>query len=184
MRQDGRLIPWEACQTLNGSWGYDRDNTDFKSPDLLVRMLVDTVAKGGNLLLNVGPDGRGRLDPVAVDTLAAIGRWMSLHSRAIHGAGPSDLQPPTDCRYTLRGNRLYLHLFAWPYEAVHLPGLAGRVRHAQFLHDASQVRTEVLPVGHESALTDAIGGPALTLWLPVRRPDVAVPVIELFLAED
>jgi alpha-L-fucosidase len=182
--QDGRPVPWEACQTLNGSWGYDRDNTDVKSPDLLVRMLIDTVAKGGNLLLNVGPDGRGRFDPAALDTLAAIGRWMSLHARAIHGAGPSDLRPPTDCRYTRRGNRLYLHLFAWPYEAVHLPGLAGRVRYAQFLHDASQLRTEVLPPGHESALADATGGDPLTLWLPVRRPDVAVPVVELFLTED
>ncbi len=46
---------WEACQTLNGSWGYDRDNLEWKPPGLLVRMLVDGVSKDGNLLLNVGP---------------------------------------------------------------------------------------------------------------------------------
>lgn len=178
----GRPVLWEACQTINGSWGYDRDNTDFKSPELLLRMLVDTVAKGGNLLLNVGPDARGRFDPAAVDTLRGIGRWMSLNDKAIHGAGPSEYPAPPDCRYTQRGNRLYLHLFAWPYEAVHLVGLAGKVRYAQFLHDSSQVRTEVLPPGHESAVATPDGN-ALTLWLPVRRPDVAIPVIELFLDE-
>src|SRR5262245_30226107 len=69
---DGRRVVWEACQTLNGSWGYDRDNLDWKSPDLLVRMLVDSVSKGGNLLLNVGPTARGAFDPRARATLAAI----------------------------------------------------------------------------------------------------------------
>jgi alpha-L-fucosidase len=58
-------VVWAANQTLNGSWGYDRDITLFKSPDLLIRMLIDGVAKGGNLLLNVGPNGRGELDPTA-----------------------------------------------------------------------------------------------------------------------
>src|SRR6266568_8437082 len=58
---DGRRVTWEACHTLNGSWGYDRDNLDWKSPELLVRMLIDTVSKGGNLLLNVGPTARGNL---------------------------------------------------------------------------------------------------------------------------
>jgi alpha-L-fucosidase len=180
----GRPAPWEACQTINGSWGYDRDNADAKSPDLLLRMLVDTVAKDGNLLLNVGPTGRGVLDPVAVETLAAVGRWMARHDRAIHGAGPSTFTPPPDCRYTQRGDRLYLHLFAWPFEAVHLPGLAGRVRYAQLLHDASEVRFEVLPA--TAAHMTAAAGPGadtLTLNLPVRRPDVAIPVVELFLDE-
>jgi alpha-L-fucosidase len=177
---------WEACQTINGSWGYDRDNITAKSPDLLLRMLVDTVAKDGNLLLNVGPTARGELDPVAVDTLRAIGQWMSRHGRAIHGAGPSAYTPPPDCRYTQRGNRLYLHLFAWPFEAVHLPGLAGRVEYAQLLHDASEVPMEVLSTDAESHMTSAAGtgDDTLTLWLPVRRPDVAIPVVELFLRED
>ena len=69
----GELVVWEACQTLNGSWGYDRDNTSFKDPDLLVRMLVDTMSKGGNLLLNIGPDGRGAIPVRDAGTLAALG---------------------------------------------------------------------------------------------------------------
>ena len=66
MEIDGRPVPWEACQTLNGSWGYFRDNQNDKPVDLLVRMLVDGVSKNGNLLLNVGPTGRGNFDPWAV----------------------------------------------------------------------------------------------------------------------
>jgi alpha-L-fucosidase len=184
MTRGGRPVLWEACQTLNGSWGYDRENRDYKSVGLLLRMLVDTVAKDGNLLLNVGPTARGEVDPVAVQTLGGIGRWMRLHARSIHGAGPSDFMPPPDCRYTQRGNRLYLHLFAWPFDAVHLPGLAGRVVYAQFLHDASEIEREVSDPGDRHAYATAPAGQppgTLTLLLPTRPPDVEIPVIELFL---
>jgi alpha-L-fucosidase len=179
----GRPVPWEACQTLNGSWGYDRDNLDWKPVDMLVRMLVDTVSKDGNLLLNVGPNGRGEMDERAIATLRGIGRWMRLHERSIVGAGPSALRPPADCRYTQRGDRLYLHVFAWPFGHLHLPELAGRVRYAQFLHDASEVRRQVVDPGQDAHKTSLGGLPpgTLTLQLPVQRPDVAVPVIELFL---
>nr|WP_268958141.1 alpha-L-fucosidase [Occultella glacieicola] len=183
MERDGAPVVWEACQTLNGSWGYDRDNHDYKAPDLLVRMLIDGVAKDGNLLLNVGPTGRGDLDPRAVESLAGIGAWMDTHARAIRGAGATDLVPPPDARYTRAGDRLYLHLFAWPFGHVHLPGLAGKVRYAQFLHDASEVAySEIDP--DQAGWNTTPDGPApgtLTLTLPVRRPDVAVPVVELFL---
>jgi alpha-L-fucosidase len=183
MLAGGRPVPWEACQTLNGSWGYDRGNLDWKPVDLLVRMLVDTVSKDGNLLLNVGPNGRGEMDERAIATLRGIGRWMRRHERSIIGAGPSAFRPPADCRYTQRGNRLYLHIFSWPLRHLHLPGLAGPVRYAQFLHDASEVRRHVAEPGQAAHGTSPGGQPegTLTLELPVQRPDVAVPVIELFL---
>jgi len=174
---------WEACQTLNGSWGYDRDNLDWKSPELLIRMLVDGVSKDGNLLLNVGPTGRGALDERALSTLRSIGRWMRLHGRSVYGAGPSSFTPPPDCRYTQRGDRLYLHLFAWPFRHVHLPGLAGRVGYAQLLHDGSEVATEVIDPSAAAQNTTIRGSSAdtLTLLLPVQPPPVALPVVELFL---
>jgi alpha-L-fucosidase len=176
---------WEACQTLNGSWGYDRDNHDWKEPDLLIRMLVDGVSKGGNLLLNVGPNGRGELEPKAVETLEAIGDWTRRQGRSVYGAGPSDFGPPPDVRYTQRGDRLYAHLMAWPFQHLHLPGLAGRVEYAQLLNDASQIRMEVIDPDQAGQLTTVggVGADTLTLTLPVRRPDVAVPVVELFLRE-
>ncbi|WP_326614784.1 alpha-L-fucosidase [Streptomyces anulatus] len=185
MTSGGRPVLWEACQTLNGSWGYDRDNLDRKSPDLLVRMLVDGVSKGGNLLLNVGPTGRGHLDPRDTAALAEVGRWMDLHERSVRGCGPSPFTPPADCRYTQRGDRLYVHLFAWPLRHLHLPGLDGRVRYAQLLNDASEVvRVQVDP--DRPAVNTQMGGqPAgtLTLRLPVQRPDTPVPVIELHLTD-
>ncbi|MGW3353529.1 alpha-L-fucosidase [Nonomuraea rubra] len=184
LTRDGAEVMWEACHTLNGSWGYDRDNHDYKSPDLLVRMLVQSVTCGGNLLLNVGPTGRGALDPRAAGTLRAIGAWTSLHARAVYGAGPSTFEPPANALYTQRGDRLYLHLLAWPLKHVHLPGLAGRVRYAQLLHDGSEVRAQELDGGdheHNNLAPPGREPGTLTLTLPVVRPDVLLPVVELVL---
>jgi alpha-L-fucosidase len=108
---------------------------------------------------------------------------MRLHEPAIRGAGASAFTPPPDARYTQAGNRLYLHLFAWPMGHAHLPGLAGRVAYARMLHDHSEVRT-VTPEHTELIQHQASGQPegTLTLLLPIQRPDVAVPVVELILA--
>jgi alpha-L-fucosidase len=183
MAVDGQPVLWEACQTLNGSWGYDRDNHDWKSPDQFVRMLVDGVSKDGNLLLNVGPTGRGTFDSRATATLRAIGEWTALHGRSIYGAGPSAYVPPPDCRYTERGDRLYLHLFAWPFRHVHLAGLADRVEYAQLLNDGSEIAVTVVSPGQRAQNTTMGGLPegTVTLTVPVQRPEVAVPVIEIFL---
>jgi len=183
MEVDGKPVVWEACQTLNGSWGYDRDNLDWKPVEMLAHMLVDTVSKGGNLLLNVGPNGRGELEPRALERLRGLGAWMRLHHRSIYGCSASAFTPPPDCRFTQNGDRLYLHLFAWPFRHVHLDGLAGRVEYAQLLHDASEVRMQVIDLAQQVQNTSMGGLSAgtLTLELPVQKPPVAVPVIELFL---
>jgi alpha-L-fucosidase len=185
LEANGRPIVWEACQTLNGSWGYDRDNLDWKPVDMLVRMLIDTVSKGGNLLLNVGPNARGTFEPRAVERLCGIGEWLRLHGRAIYGCTASDFTPPADCRYTQNGERLYLHLFAWPFRHVHLAGLAGRVEYAQLLNDASEINMSVIDPAQQAQNTTMGGLPpgTLTLELPVQPPPVTVPVVELFLRE-
>jgi alpha-L-fucosidase len=183
---DGRAVAWESNNTMNGSWGYDRDNHAFKSADMLVRMLVNNVSLGGNLLLNVGPDGRGRIDPLSSEALESVGAWMELHSRAIYGCGPSRYAPPSDIRYTQNGNRLYAHILAWPQGFLHLPELAEHVAYAQLLQDASEVDRQVIPPDQVADTTILPGQPkgTLTLTLPTRKPDVAVPVIELFLREE
>lgn len=182
----GERQVWEACQTMNGSWGYHRDNTDQKSAAMLVEMLADSVSMDGNMLLNIGPDGRGAIAPPDEHTLAEIGEWMLLHRDAIVGAGHAALTPPREGVYTRRGDRLYLHLFRWPMGAVHLPGLADRVRFARLLNDGSWLRTSVIdPDQAASNMTPA--GEAegtLTVHLPIRRPDVLVPVIELRLTDE
>ena len=168
LRVDGEPVVWEACQTFSGSWGYHRDEATWKSPAQLIQMLVNTVACGGNLLMNVGPTARGTFDDRAVAALGVYRDWMRLHARAIYGCTQSEHQAPPDCRLTQRGDHLYLHVFAWPFRRLHLDGLAGRVEYAQLLHDASEI-----------PFTAA--GDTLALELPVRKPDVVVPVIELFL---
>ena len=177
----GEPALWEACQTFSGSWGYHRDEHTWKSVEQLVVMLVDTVSKGGNLLLNVGPTGRGEIDDRALDRLRGIGRWMRRHAASIYGCteAPATIVAPRDSRLTYNPttNRLYLHLLHWPAQPLVWPGMKDRVRWARLLHDGSELQapTDVL-----SALRPP-SPDELQLDLPVRRPDVTVPVIELAL---
>ncbi len=180
--RNGKRVTWETCQTLNGSWGYDRDNHNWKSPELLLSLLVDSVSKGGNLLLNVGPTGRGEFQPEARDTLATIGEWMRRHSRAIYGCTASNYQPPADCRYTQRGDRLYLHILNWPLGHLHLSGMAGKIEFARFLHDGSEIAfkdADPAAIAQNTDMPEEEGDTILTI--PTVRPSVAVPVIELLL---
>jgi alpha-L-fucosidase len=178
---NGEPVTWEMCQTFSGSWGYYRDEDSWKSPAQLLQILIDGVALGGNLLMNVGPTARGTFDQRAIDALSVYADWMRLHSRAIYGAGRSAYQAPDGCRFTQKGNRLYLHIYNWPNQYLLLDGLAGKVSYAQLLNDGSEVQwpragadTHFMPPGGETTLT---------LLLPVKQPDVVVPVIELILKE-
>jgi alpha-L-fucosidase len=182
----GKAVVWEACQTFSGSWGYHRDEASWKSVEQLIQMLIDTVSKGGNLLLNVGPTGRGEFDERALDRLAGMGEWMKRHSRSIYGCtqAPAEFQPPQDCRFTYNPEkrRLYLHVFAWPFRHLHLDGLAQRVEYAQLLNDASEVKMlKRVPEASFGAMKEEREATLLTLEVPVRKPNVIVPVIELFL---
>ena len=181
---DGKRVTWEACQTFSGSWGYHRDEASWKSVGQLVRMLIDTVSKGGNLLLNVGPTGRGEFDRRALDRLAGMGEWMRRHARSIYGCtqAPRSFKCPPDCRLTYNPDtkRLYVHVFAWPFKHLYLDGAVDRIEYAQLLNDASEVRLK----GRDAWQTlesDRKAKKTLTLELPVVQPDVTVPVIELFL---
>ncbi|MFE6995014.1 alpha-L-fucosidase [Microbacterium sp. NPDC057659] len=183
--RDGVPQVWEACQTLDGSWGYHRDNHDQKSATLLTQMLADSVSMDGNMLLNVGPNGRGEIAPRDEATFAEIGEWMRLHRDAIVGAGHADLVPPREGVYTRRGDRLYLHLFSWPLGFVHLPDLGGRVSFARLLNDGSWLRTSVIDPDQQAVNMTPAGQAegTLTVHLPVQRPDVLIPVIELTLTD-
>jgi len=174
-------VAWETCQTFSGSWGYYRDEETWKSVKQLLLLLVDTVSKNGNLLLNVGPTGRGTFDDRAQARLAGMGEWMRLHERAIYGCGPApeDIPTPQDCRLTWnpKTKRLYVHLFNYPIRRLHLDNLADKVVYAQFLHDASELRVSKFHMDRY----DGEMGNTLSLELPVVAPRVEVPVVELVL---
>lgn len=180
VKVDGEPVVWEACQTFSGSWGYHRDETTWKSPGQLIRMLINTVACGGNLLMNVGPTSLGTLDSRAYDALRVYQDWMEMHNESIYGCTQSEFKIPQDCRLTQNGNKLYVHVYAWPFKFLHLEGLGGKVSYARFLHDGSEV--DIQMPGKESKRLD-VNPDTLILSLPILKPDVLVPVIELTLKE-
>jgi alpha-L-fucosidase len=192
MRMNGARVPWETCQTFSGSWGYHRDEATWKSVRQLVVMLIETVSKGGNFLLNVGPTARGTFDDRALERLSGIGAWMRTNSRSIHGCteAAAEFPRPASCLLTCNpaARRLYVHVLEWPTGILRLEGFAGRIRYAQLLHDASEIpfTEEGRPkdLGYMGFLPgqDRAGlGDAVLLRLPVRAPRTEVPVIEIFL---
>ncbi|WP_353183471.1 alpha-L-fucosidase [Parapedobacter lycopersici] len=184
--RDGVRVPWETCQTFSGSWGYHRDEHTWKSNNQLIAMLIEVVSKGGNLLLNVGPTARGNFDERAKERLAAIGKWMKYNNRSIYGctAAPPAFEQPDNCllTYNPETKRLYVHLLQWPFKTLYLPNYKGKVAYAQFLHDGSEVQytsRTAAPAGGHTTVT--AGENDLIVELPVIKPDVEIPVIELIL---
>jgi alpha-L-fucosidase len=180
---DGKKIPWETCQTFSGSWGYYRDEYTWKNNRQLLVLLIESVSKGGNLLLNVGPTARGVFDERADKALKDMGEWMEFNNRSIYGCtqAPEEFEAPehTILTYNPKTNRLYIHLLDYPITNFRLPGYKGKVKYAQFLHDASELLiTE--PYGHHMQGSVATEND-LNLRLPVTKPNVEIPVIEHFL---
>ena len=173
---NGKKVPWETCQTFSGSWGYYRDENTWKSAAQLIELLIESVSKGGNLLLNVGPTARGVFDSRAQDKLKAMGEWMKYNNRSIYGCTepPAGFVTPANSLLTYNPvtKRLYVHLLDYPLESFILPDMADKVKYIQFLHDASEVRFRA---GSDETKND------LTLNLPVQKPQVEIPVLEVFL---
>ena len=180
---DGERVYWETCQTFSGSWGYYRDEHTWKDNKQLLVLLIESVSKGGNLLLNVGPTARGTFDHRADKALKGMGEWMSVNGRSIYGCtqAPDEFEAPqnTLLTYNPETNRLYIHLLDYPITNFRLPGYRGKVKYAQFLHDGSELLI-TSPYGHHMQGSVATEDD-LNLRLPVNKPNVEIPVIELFL---
>lgn len=170
---NGKRVFWETCQTFSGSWGYYRDEYTWKSSAQLIELLSESVSKGGNLLLNVGPTARGVFDQRAQDRLEAIGKWMRFNDRSIYGCteAPSEFQVPanTVLTYNPTTNRLYVHLLAYPMGKLTV-AFGDKIDYVQFLHDASEVK-------YSYNKEDG----TCTMTLPVEKPYTEIPVLEIFL---
>lgn len=140
-KPSGEAAVWESCLTMNDNWGYTRDDKNFTTTTKVIRMLVECVSKGGNLLLNVGPTAKGEVQPECLRMLSGVGEWMRLNSDSIYGCDRVNLPKPQWGRWTGRGNTLYAHVFDPPAGLIVLPGWLGKVRYARLLSDGTEIST-------------------------------------------
>lgn len=137
----GRDMCWECCTTMNNTWGYCRDDQNYKPASLLIRKLVECVSKGGNMILNVGPMGNGAFPPQSVEILRQIGAWMQTNAASIYGCGKAGLEKPDYGRFTRSGSTLYLHLFENSIGPMPLPQVKKEsILSARRLWDGSEVK--------------------------------------------
>ncbi len=183
-QKTGEYLTWEACQTFSGSWGYYRDEQTWKSPQMLIELLINSVARGGNLLMNIGPTSRGYIDYRAEAALKVYADWMKYNSRSIYGCtmAEPDFKEPRGCRFTQSedGKRLYIHLMEYPFQNLLLPDMADKIEYAQFLHDGSEILFDEKTSSHFSeGRTES--DDLVAFRIPPVAPNVIDPVIEVIL---
>ncbi len=139
----GKPVVWESCITMNNNWGYNSRDDHFKTADMIIKKLVECVSKGGNMLLNVGPDARGNIPEKSLEILRGIGDWMRLNSESIYGCGRSLLPRPDYGRVTQKGKTLYFHVNEPQIGFVPLVGIkADDVKCIRLLRDGSELKIE------------------------------------------
>ncbi|MGN0308843.1 MAG: alpha-L-fucosidase [Lachnospiraceae bacterium] len=136
----GESIPWELCATMNNHWCYCNFDHEFKPADMLIRKLVECVSKGGNMILNVGPDAKGNIPEESVRILQEIGAWMKKNSDSIYGAGICELPKPEWGRYTQKEDVIYAHVYEAPLGALPLYGIApDKLEEVYYLADGTRM---------------------------------------------
>lgn len=182
---------WETCMTMNQTWGYKRDDHDWKSTEKLIRNLCDIASKGGNYLLNVGPTSEGLIPQPSLDGLAEIGRWMKVNGEAIYGTSATvfgnelgkpvkgktgygketEVSSANDWRCTSKPGKIYLHIFNWPTsDKFELQGLQSKVTSAYLLADRKELKVDQTATG-------------VSLALPAEAPDKIASVICVEIAD-
>jgi alpha-L-fucosidase len=133
---------WEACMTMNDSWGYHHSDDAWKTPKQVIRNLITCAHGGGNYLINIGPQADGSIPEESVRILSTVGDWMGRNGTALYGA---DICQPTRCRFasfSRKGNTLYMHIQSWPGATVALAGLMTKVKAARLLASGTNVAFE------------------------------------------
>ncbi len=138
----GQPIPWELCITMNNNWGYNPMDKVYKSSKTLIRKLVECVRKNGNMLLNVGPDAKGKMNQESLRILSEFHLWMTDNRESIYVCGmATDLAKPEWGYYTQNGNVLYAHIFDQPIGPLVLPGLdKTNIKRVSLLRDDSEIK--------------------------------------------
>jgi alpha-L-fucosidase len=175
---------WEVPATTNHTWGFRKDDRDWKSPGEITFKLVDIVSKGGNYLLNVGPMSNGVIPEVVQQNLRTAGDWLKVNGEAVYGAGPSpwgeemgepsargtkDLRgqalvlPHNEWRVTTRPGKLYFTLFVEPRGAFELPPMKNAVKRAYQLADGKPVQVKEANGRHQLVLSRPMVDPMATV---------------------
>ncbi len=162
---------WETCMTLNGHWGYNAADRNWKSANDLIHKLADIAAKGGNFLLNVGPTAEGEFPPACVERLAEVGRWMKVNSESIYGTQRGPFPYLSWGCATRKGNRLYLHMFDRPANGELRVPLNNDVTGAYLLADPE--RSKLTVRREENRLVITLPQVPVTAPAPVS-PDTVV----------
>ncbi len=159
---------WQTPATLNDTWGFKSYDENWKSPEGLIRNLVDIVSKGGNYLLNVGPTAEGIIPQPSVERLKAVGDWLQVNGDSIYGANMSPFRRLPWGRCTVKPGKLYLHVFEWPDGTLEVPGLKSDVQSAYLLADKQK-----------SALQVTRSETGMSIELPGEAPDPIDTVVVL-----
>lgn len=156
---------WEVCMTMNGHWGYNAYDDRWKSTEDLLRKLIDIVSKGGNFLLNVGPNQYGIIPEVCQQNLREMGAWLNLNGEAIYGTQASPFPFLSWGRATRKGQTLYLHVFDWPKDGKLVVPFGNKITKAVLLADT------------KTSLKVTSGKEKSTIQLPAYAPDKIASVV-------
>jgi alpha-L-fucosidase len=157
---------WETCMTINNTWAYNMHDHDYKSAQMLIRSLVEVASRGGNFLLNVGPQPDGVIQPEFQDRLRAIGDWLAVNGDSIYGTTYGPIQGVPSIRVTAKKDKLFVHALEWPSSPLEINGLQAKVLSAYLLAN-----------GRPLKIRQSEG--KLQVDLPSQAPDPNVSVIAL-----
>jgi alpha-L-fucosidase len=159
---------WEAIPTTNESYGYHQYDLSHKPPGHFIQLMANAAARGGNLLMNIGPMGDGRIDPRDAAILNTIGQWMDVNGESIYGTSTTPLPLQSWGTSTLKKNKLYLHVFQWPANnQLVVGGLKSNLTKAYLLADPSKKELKSKRVNNLD----------LVLFLPEKAPDAVNSII-------
>lgn len=163
---------WEVPATLNNTWGFKTKDHAWKSPEVITRLLFEIASKGGNYLLNVGPDATGVIPDESVQILKRVGDWMAINHEAIYGtqASPYTVEFPWG-NITRKSGKLYLGIYNWPSDKFYLEGLTNKVKKVYLL------ATPATPVPFKATYNKQTQHHRLQISLPKQAPDKIVSVV-------
>lgn len=163
---DGSLKAWETCMPIGRFWGYNPTDLNQRSGGFLVQRLAKAVSYGNNLLLNIGPTPLGKIQPLQVDRLLEMGRWLKINGESIYGAGPGPIPyKATKHLSTAKGKRIYLHILDWTHEGLTLEGLDQTILSARHLSSGKEVAFKQ--------------GKKIWIGPPPAKPDIGSSVVVL-----